>query len=185
MRRIINSTYVTLDGVITNPQRWPVLEDPGDERAAIQQELIEQCDAVLLGRDTYLAFAGVWQGREGDPYTDRINSMRKYVVSTTLRQATWNNSVLIGADAAAAIARLKDEPGRDIVTYGFGRLAGTLLEHGLLDEIRLWIHPFFLGNAPDAGLLVHHTAAARLQLAGSLPLENGTVIHTYVLEHGR
>ncbi|MFL4474731.1 dihydrofolate reductase family protein [Paeniglutamicibacter sp. MACA_103] len=183
MRRIINSTYVTLDGVITNPQHWPVLEDPRDEGAAIQQELIEKCDAVLLGRDTYLAFASVWQGQSGDPYTDRINALRKYVVSTTLREATWDNSVIIDSDVAAAITRFKDEPGRDIVTYGFGRLAGTLMEHGLLDEIRLWIHPFFLGNAPDAGLLVHHTSAALLQLAGSRTLDNGTVIHSYAVEH--
>ncbi|GAA3322317.1 dihydrofolate reductase family protein [Paeniglutamicibacter sulfureus] len=184
MRRIINSTYVSLDGVVTNPQHWPSLPDPGDEKATIQQELIEQCDAVLLGKDTYLGFAGVWQGHSGDAFTDRINTMQKYVVSTTLRETTWDNTAIIANDVAAGIARIKVQPGKDILTYGFGRLAGTLMENGLLDEIRLWIHPFFLGNAPEAGLLIHHTDAARLRLSGSRTMANGTVIHSYAVENG-
>ena len=184
MRRIINSTYVSLDGVVTNPQHWPSLPDPGDEKATIQQELIEQCDAVLLGKDTYLGFAEVWQGHSGDAFTDRINTMQKYVVSTTLRETTWDNTAIIANDVAAGIARIKVQPGKDILTYGFGRLAGTLMEHGLLDEIRLWIHPFFLGNAAEAGLLIHHTDAARLRLSGSRTMANGTVIHSYAVENG-
>lgn len=138
---------------------------------------------MLLGKDTYLGFAAVWQGHSNEPFTDRINALRKYVVSTTLQEATWDNTVIIGDDVADGIARIKSESGQDILTYGFGRLAGTLMEHGLLDEIRLWIHPFFLGATPDAGLLIHHTAAARLHLAGTRMMENGTVVHSYAVEH--
>ena len=185
MRRIINSTYVTLDGIISNPQDWPALEDPAGEGAAIQQALIDQCDALLLGKDTFLSFAGVWQGRSGDPYTDRINALPKHVVSASLAEASWENSSIIRDNVPGAVAALKAEPGLDILTYGFGQLARTLMDHGLLDEIRLWIHPFFIGQGPGYVFLHDQAPAARLRLTYSRALENGTVIHSYSVEpHG-
>jgi dihydrofolate reductase len=179
MRRIINSTYVTLEGIISNPQDWPALDDPGGERAGIQQELIDQCDAIMLGKDTYLSFAGVWQGRNGDPFTERINAVRKHVVSTTLTQASWKNSAIIGDDVPGAVAALKAEPGQDILTYGFGRLTRTLMDHGLLDELRLWIHSFFIGPGPGSVFLHDQAPAARLRLKDSRTMANGIVIHSY------
>ena len=179
MRRIINSTYVTLDGIISNPQDWPALEDPGGESAEIQQALIDQCDALLLGKATFLSFAGVWQGRSGDPFTDRINAMPKHVVSTTLTRASWENSTIIRDFVPGAVAALKAEPGQDILTYGFGRLARTLMDHGLLDEIRLWIHPLFIGPGPGSVFLHDQAPAARLRLKDSRTMANGIVIHSY------
>ena len=146
MRRIINSTYISLDGVIEGPHLWPSLGRPGDERAdQIQTELLLSCDAVLMGRRTYDGFAPVWQTRSGDPYSDRINTMPKYVVSTTLKDPEWNNTRVIDRDVAAEIERLKAAPGNDIVQYGFGAVSTLLMEHGLLDELRLWFHPLFVG----------------------------------------
>ena len=75
MRKIINSTYISLDGVIQNPQDWPALGASGEDGNAIQTELLFACDAVLMGRHTYDGFAAVWPARSGDPYSDRINSM--------------------------------------------------------------------------------------------------------------
>ena len=86
MRNIINSTYVTLDGVIEGPHMWPSLGRPSDERAGqIQTDLLLSCDALLMGRRTYDGFAPIWPTRSGDPYSDHINAMPKHVVSTTLK----------------------------------------------------------------------------------------------------
>jgi dihydrofolate reductase len=83
--------------------------------------------------------------RSGDPTSDRINSMTKSVVSSTLRAPKWNNTTMISGDPVAAIRRLKEQPGQDIVQYGFGQLSYALLKQGLLDEPRLWVHPLFVG----------------------------------------
>jgi dihydrofolate reductase len=121
MRKLINSTYVTLDGVVEGPQLWPSNGRAGDEQATrIQTDLLLSCDAVLMGRRTYDGFAPVWPTRSGDPMSDRINTMPKYVVSTTLRDPEWSNTHVIGGDVAAEVAALKEAPGRDIVQYGFG-----------------------------------------------------------------
>src|SRR5215213_6514193 len=97
MRRIINSTYISLDGVVEQPHEWPTIERPSDERGGqIQTSLVMACDAVLMGRRTYDGFAPVWQTRSGDPLSDRMNTMPKYVVSTTLRDPDWANTTVIG-----------------------------------------------------------------------------------------
>ena len=176
MRKIINSTYVSLDGVIENPQDWPSLGVEDDDAGAIQTELLLACDAVLMGRRTYDGFAPVWPARSGDPYSDRINAMPKYVVSSTLRNPGWNNTTVIEDDPVAAIRRLKEQPGKDIVQYGFGRLSYTLLDHGLIDELRLWVHPFFVRAG---GPLYLEGPPAGLDLIGARPLKSGIVILSY------
>ena len=96
MRKIINSTYISLDGVVEQPHEWPTIERPSDERGGqIQTSLLMACDAVLMGRRTYDGFAPVWQTRSGDPLSDRMNTMPKYVVSTTLRDPDWANTTVI------------------------------------------------------------------------------------------
>jgi dihydrofolate reductase len=180
MRRIINSTYVSLDGAVENPHHWPSLGggDPG-EGDAVQTELILACDALLMGRRTYDGFAPVWPTRSGDPASDRINAMPKYVVSNTLRDPEWNNTTVIDGDPVAAIEQLKREPGKDIVQYGFGRLTATMLEHGLLDELRLWVHPLFVGDAGREDLIAPHARAGVLELTDSRTLASGIAILTY------
>ncbi|HEX3788652.1 MAG TPA: dihydrofolate reductase family protein [Pseudonocardiaceae bacterium] len=182
MRRIINSTYITLDGVIQNPQDWPVSEVQDENSFTIQNDLLQSCDAVLMGRHTYDGFASVWSARSGDPYSDKINSMAKYVASTTLTAPEWNNTTVISDDLVAEIKRLKDEPGGDIVQYGFGEVSYTLLANGLLDELRLWVHPFFVGVAGGADLLFRPSQQARFDLVDTTTLKNGIAILSYQIK---
>lgn len=180
MRRIINSTYITLDGVIENPQDWPTGKHIDDGRGStIQRELLERCDALLLGRRTYEGFAPVWTTMSGDPYSDHINAMEKWVVSNTLANPTWNNSHIINGDVAAEIASRKHADGGDIVQYGIGPVTDLLVEHGLLDELRLWVHPFMLGTGQTSDLLFRAGRSGQLELAGTTTLSSGIVVLTY------
>jgi dihydrofolate reductase len=180
MRRIINSTYITLDGVIENPQDWPSGRHEDDGRGGeIQTELLLSCDAVLLGRRTYEGFVPVWTNMSGDPYSDHINAIEKWVVSTTLTDPTWNNSAVIRGDVAAEIASRKAQDGANIVQYGFGPVTDLLLSHGLLDELRLWVHPFMLGSGNPRDLLFRPERAGQFELADATPLASGNVILTY------
>lgn len=180
MRRIINSTYITLDGAIENPQDWPSGRHQDDGRGReIQTELLLGCDALLLGRRTYEGFLPVWTAMSGDPYSDHINTMEKWVVSSTLTDPSWNNSDVIAGDVAAEIARRKAQDGRDIVQYGFGPVTDLLLAHGLLDELRLWVHPFLLGAGSAEDRLFRAGRAGHFELIDATPLASGNVVLTY------
>jgi dihydrofolate reductase len=180
VRRIINSTYISLDGVIQNPQDWPHNGvEPDGTGLKVQTDLLFACDAVLMGGRTYPSFAAAWMARSGDPYSDRVNSMPKYIVSSTLRDPEWDNTTVISGDPITEIRHLKKQPGQDIVQYGFGQLSYALLEHGLLDELRLWVHPLFVGQATPANLLFRPSANAQFELTGTLALNTGTVVLSY------
>jgi len=182
MGRIINSTYISLDGVVEQPHEWPTIERPPDERGEeIQTSLLMECDAVLMGRRTYEGFAPVWQTRSGDPASDRINTMPKYVVSTTLRDSDWANTTVISHDVAGRIRELKHESDQAIVQYGFGAVSTLLMEHGLLDELRLWLHPLFVGRGTADDLLFPKAPATQFELTDSTMLKNGMAILTYRL----
>ena len=182
MGRIINSTYISLDGVVEQPHEWPTIERPPDERGGqIQTDLLLACDAVLMGRRTYEGFAPVWQTRSGDPASDRMNSMPKYVVSTTLKDPDWANTTVISHDVADQIRELKARPGQDIVQYGFGAVSTLLMAHGLLDELRLWFHPLFVGRGTTDDVLFAKAPATQFELTDSTILENGMAILTYRL----
>jgi dihydrofolate reductase len=179
-RKVINSTYISLDGAVEQPHLWPTIERPPDERGGqIQTDLLLACDAVLMGRRTYEGFAPVWQSRSGDPFSDRINTMPKYVVSTTLKDPDWANTTVISSDVAERIRDIKAEPGQDIVQYGFGRLSFALLEARLLDELVLWMHPFFVGRGGPEALLYRDTAVAMFELADVTSLASGLVVLSY------
>jgi dihydrofolate reductase len=178
MRKVINSTYVSIDGVIENPQNWPG-SDVDDGSYAIQRDLLFDCDTLIMGRRTYDTFAAVWPTRSGDDVSDRMNSMTKYVVSTTMDTANWTNTTVIGDDVPETMRRLKEQPGQNIVQYGFGRLSFTLLEHGLLDELRLWLHPYIIGKGGPGDLLYRDCPLQRLQLVDTKPLASGIVVLTY------
>jgi len=181
MRKLINSTFVTLDGVIEAPHLWPSLNRPSDERdGQIQTDLLLGCDAVLMGRRTYEGFAPVWPTRSGDPYSDHINAMHKLVVSTTLKDPAWHNTQVIDRDPVAAIARYKDSPGKDIVQYGFGSVSRLLVEHGLLDELHLWVYPLILGRGSPSDLLFGPSPAVKFDLADSTVMRNGIILVKYV-----
>jgi dihydrofolate reductase len=179
MRRIVNSTYISLDGVIEDPQDWPFSRSDDGTGGKIQTELLLASDILLMGRPTYEGFAAVWPGRTGDPYSDHINAMDKYVVSSTLPAPAWHNTRQISGDPVAEITRLKEQPGKDIVQYGFGRLARTLIEHRLLDELRLWVHPLFVGGGDAGDLLFRQSLPIELELRDSTALTSGIVVLTY------
>lgn len=153
MRKVIVSTFMTLDGVIENPS-WTA---PywNDEIAEFQSADFYASDVLLLGRATYESFKVAWPARAGsDPGADRFNSMPKYVASRTLKATEWN-ATLLGEDVPAEIARIKQLPGQNILKYGGGELLHTLLQHGLLDELHVLLYPVVVG------------AGARLVPAGS------------------
>ena len=180
MRQLINSAYITLDGVVENPHLWPPLSGGGsDEGDRIQTDLLQACDIVLMGRRTYDVFAPAWSARSGDPYSDRINVMRKVVASTTLTDPEWANTEVIAGDIAGRVRELKAEEGGNIVQYGFGDVSRLLLEAGLVDELQWWIHPQLVGPADTSELLSRPGTAAAFELADSQVLSNGIILATY------
>jgi len=172
MRKIINSAFVSLDGVTEDPRSWAIFDaDAGGEAAQALQAL----DGMLMGRRTYEYFADVMPSQTG-PYADAINAIRKYVFSSTLESADWNNSTIIREDVVTAVTELKQQDGRDLVMYGRGRLNQTLLEHSLVDEIRFSVHPVLVGGRAVGGGDGH---TLPLKLIGATPSPSGVVALTY------
>ena len=174
VRKVIESTLVSLDGVIGNPQAWaePYFNAEAGERA-LEQLLVT--DAMLMGKRTYEMFASMWPASTG-AYADRMNSIRKYVFSSTLQTAEWSNSTIISGDVPAAVGALKQQDGQDLVMYGHGPLGQALLEHQLLDELRLWVHPLLVGGGTT---LFREGANTTLKLVATERLQTGVIILTY------
>ncbi|MEO3855632.1 dihydrofolate reductase family protein [Acrocarpospora sp. B8E8] len=177
MRKIITSTYVTLDGFIDNPHLWS-FDYWSDEAAQYAHALLFASDILLMGRVTYEGFAAAWPGRAGaDDFADRINAMDKYVVTSTLDKADWNNTTIIPSDdLIAEVTRLKEQPGGDILIYGCGQLTDALRESGLLDEYRLWVHPVSVGAGQR---LFREGTKAAFTLANTETFASGLTILTY------
>jgi dihydrofolate reductase len=180
MRRIINSTYMSLDGVVQDPQNWTfAFRDDAAQKFAHDQ--LFSCDAMLMGRRTYEVFAGYWPSATdtvGD--ADRMNALPKYVVSDSLTQPQWNNTTVIGrAEFPGRVRELKEQPGQDIIQYGYGPVTGTLLREGLLDELRIWLHPIMVGGQGLDALLAGVGADATFRLAGHQAYDSGMVILSY------
>jgi dihydrofolate reductase len=179
MKKLINSTYITLDGAVEGPHLWPSLGASAQAASHdIQMELLNACDVILMGHHTYDIFASAWPTRSGD-MADRMNAMQKQVVSTTLRDPAWNNTKVIGTDAVEKIRALKKQPGKDIVQYGLGEVSFTLLEHGLLDVVRWWIQAIILGKKGPVCPLFVNSVPTQFDLVGSRVLSNGVVIVNY------
>ena len=174
MRKVIQSTLISLDGVVDDVSAWGrKYFDPAWWKSATQA--LEVCDALLLGRNTYEMLAE--RARTVDnAYTRQLDGVRKYVFSSTLTKADWNNSVLVRGDVAAEVAKLKREDGKDIMSYGHGPLGQTLLEHNLLDEIQFWIHPVLVGRGKVA---LRDNLRAELKLIESKTRANGVVVVSY------
>ena len=146
MRKIVVTEFLSLDGVMESPM-W-TFPYWNDEIAQFKAEETTDNDILLLGRVTYEGFAEAWPNRtdedEGAVY---FNNVRKYVVSTTLKEPlAWNNSVLLKGDAVEAITKLKQQDGENLVVHGSGRLIQTLMQHDLVDTYRLLIYPVVLGE---------------------------------------
>jgi dihydrofolate reductase len=187
MRKVVVTQFMTLDGVMEDPGGsegtahggWSFkFQDPEGTRFKLEETMA--FDAMLLGRVTYEGFAAAWPGRRDEAgFADKINSMKKYVVSSTLTEATWENSEIVdgGGDVPGAVAALKQQDGCDLLVAGSRRLVQALAAHDLVDEYRLMVHPIVLGNGKQLfdGIETPFT----LRLTDSQVLSTGSLILTY------
>ncbi len=176
MRRVVVSTYVTLDGVMEAPEKW-FLRFWNEEAAKYAHDQLFASDALLLGRATYQGFAAAWPSRTGDDFADRMNSLPKYVFSTTLGEAEWNNSTLLKENVAEEVSKLKQQSGQDILMYGSADLMHTLMQHGLIDEYRIWVTPVVVGSGKR--LFRDGSEATVLRLVETKTFSSGVVVLSY------
>jgi dihydrofolate reductase len=187
MSKVVVFTNLTLDGVMQAPGRPDEDSRGGFEHggwatpyAAMAQagDSMANVGALLLGRRTYEDFYSVWPKRKDDPISAMLDNMQKYVASRTLSEPlSWINSTLLKGDASETVARLKGEPGKDLVVMGSGDLAQSLMRSNLIDEYVLLIHPLVLGSGRR--LFTDGSPTATLRLAGTRTTTNGVVIVTY------
>lgn len=188
MGRIVATEFVSLDGVMEDPGGaegsahggWTFRFDRGAEGDRFKLDELQHAEAQLLGRVTYATFAEAWPERQ-DPmgFADRMNGMPKYVVSTTLRDedARWENTTVLRGDVVAEIAMLKERMQGDLLVAGSASLVQTLLEHRLLDELRLMVFPIILGSGRR--LFGEVSEPPTLVLDGVVTVGEGIVILTY------
>lgn len=181
MRKIIVSEFVSADGVMEAPDTWQ-FPFQTEEIGAITERQIADTDAFLLGRVTYEIFAGFWPTQTHNEFgvADKLNSAPKYVVSTTLQKAGWNNSTQIKSNVIEEIRKLKQQPGGSIGVSGSATLVHSLLEAGLVDEIQMLVHPIVLGKGIRLFVDGYHSP---LKLADSKTFSNGVVFLSYQIEH--
>ena len=192
MGRLVVTEFMSLDGVIEDPGGaedfryggWSFEVDRGDEGDRFKLEEAIHSQALLLGRVTYAGFAAAWPSREGE-FADKFNSMPKYVVSSTLKDPAWSNSTVIDGDVPQEVARLRDEVDGDVVVHGSAQLVQTLVDHDLVDELRLMVFPVVLGTGKR---LFGETAdKKRLRLVHSRMVGEGVGILIYqpASKHGK
>ena len=176
MRKIIVTEFMTLDGVVGYPHHWS-FPYWNDEIAKFKYNETFSSGGLLLGRVTYEEFAAAWPGRTDETgFADRFNNMPKYVVSTTLDKAEWNNSHLIKSNVTEEITKLKAMAGQDLVVHGSVTLVNTLLQANLVDQYNLLVYPLVLGK----GLrLFSEGSNANLQLVDAKAFGTGVIAQIY------
>jgi len=177
MRKIVAGLFVSLDGVFEAPDQWHFPYFDEEMGQAVQAQM-EQGDAMLLGRKTYQEFAGFWPNQGSDvELADFMNGIPKYVVSNSLSTLDWQNSTLINGDVAAALTALKSRPGKNLNITGSGTLVRSLLREGLLDELRLLVHPIVVQKGKR--LFEGEGDRVPLTLADSKTFGSGVLYLTY------
>jgi dihydrofolate reductase len=184
MARIVVTEFVSLDGVVEDPGGaedfkhggWAFAFSRGEEGDRFKLDETMGSDALLLGRRTYEGFAEAWPSREGE-FADRFNGMPKYVVSSTLRDPEWTNTTVLGGDLVEEVRRLRDAPGGDIVVHGSISLVQALVEHDLVDELRLMVFPVVLGAGKR--LFGETSDTKPLRLTRSQVVGDGVAIMVY------
>ena len=178
MRKLTASFFISLDGVVEAPQNWhfPYFDD---EMGAVVGEAIAASDTFLLGRRTYEEWSAFWPHQDPavNPMAAAMNETPKVVVSTTLDQVDWQNSTLLEGDLAEAVTALKAQPGENIGMSGSATLVRSLLEKGLVDELRLLVHPLVVGSGSK--LFENGTTSVSLELVDSRTFSTGVVDLTY------
>jgi dihydrofolate reductase len=184
MGRIVVTEFVSLDGVMEDPGGsedfkyggWSFEFSRGEEGDKFKLDEAFESDALLLGRKTYEGFADAWPSRDGE-FADKFNNMPKYVVSSTLSDPEWNNSTVLKGDLAEEVAKLKDAHDGDVVVHGSAQLAQSLLDEGLVDELRLMVFPVVLGSGKR--LFGATSDKKTLKLADSKTVGDGVAILIY------
>lgn len=178
MRKIIASEFITLDGVFEDPGGggWHFRYFSDELKRYKLNELMES-EAQLLGRITYEGFAAAWPGVEDEEgFAEKMNTMPKYVVSSTLSEPTWDNTTVLEGDAATAVRELKSGEGGPLLIGGSGQLVRTLIANGLIDELRLIVHPIVVG---EGGRLFDGSSEVPLGLLAAEPIDSGIVNLVY------
>jgi dihydrofolate reductase len=174
MRKIIVTQFITLDGVVANPHEWS-FPYWTDEIGKFKHDELFASGAQLLGRVTYEAFAEHWPGQT-DEYGNRLNSLPKYVVSSSLKKAEWSNSTILGNNPVSELVKLKEQPGQDILVHGSVTLVQFLLKNKLADQFNLLVFPLVLGK----GLrLFSDKDKASLKLIELQAYSSGVVLLSY------
>jgi dihydrofolate reductase len=184
MARIVITEFVSLDGVMEDPGGaedyryggWTFQIDRGEGGGKFKVDEAMDTEALLLGRVTYEGFAAAWPSRDGE-FADRFNSMPKYVVSSTLEKAEWNNTTVLRGDVVEEVSKLRQAPGGDIVVHGSAQLAQTLIDHDLVDELRLMVFPVVLGAGKR--LFGDTSDKKRLRLTDTKVVGDGVAILIY------
>jgi dihydrofolate reductase len=184
MGKIIATEFISLDGVVEAPgggeefeyAGWSFEINRGDEGNKFKIDETFESEALLLGRKTYEGFAASWPSREGD-FADKFNRMPKYVVSSTLGKADWSNTMVLRGDLAQEIGRVRERHSGPVVVHGSPTLVQGLLEHDLLDELRLMVYPVVLGKGKR--LFGSTTTKKRLRLQSSTLVGDGVEIVIY------
>ena len=176
MRKVIVTEFITLDGVVEAPEKWS-FPFWNDEIAKFKHDELFASDALLLGRVTYQGFAAAWPSRTDETgFADRMNSLPKFVVSTTLDKVEWNNSRLIKENVAEEVSKLKQQPGQNLLIYGSGALVHTLMQHNLIDEYWLLVYPVVLGSGKR---LFKDGSNTTLKLVETKTFSSGVVLLCY------
>jgi dihydrofolate reductase len=186
MGKIVVTEFVSLDGVMEDPGGsedyrhgdWTFEIDRGDEGNKFKLDEVFEAEAQLLGRVTYEGFAAAWPTREDEAgFAERMNAMPKYVVSSTLQEASWNNTTILRGDLADEVAKLHREIDGVILVAGSAQLAQALIEHDLVDELRLMVFPVLLGEGKR--LFGGVSEKKSLRLAESRTVGAGVALLTY------
>jgi dihydrofolate reductase len=177
-RRIIVQTEMSLDGIEDSPELWESLFDyHNDATDRYFRDQLFRSDALLMGRETYESWAEIWPTRAGsDDIADRMNSLPKYVASRTLASPLTWNAELLTSDVADQVAKIKQEAGNDLLQYGVGELTETMLEAGLVDELRFLVFPFVLGSGQRVYDRIGHR---KLRFLGTKQFDTGVVAMHY------
>ena len=176
MRKVVSGLFISLDGVVEAPHKWQFDLFDDDMMAAMGAHIAAE-DTILLGRVTYQDWAPYWPTSTDEPYASHINNTPKIVFSTTLDKVEWQNSTLVNANLAQEIARLKQQPGKNIGVAGSPTLVYFLLQNDLLDELTLMVHPVVAGSGKR--LFKEGGDLKRMQLVASKTTGTGVSILTY------
>ena len=181
MRKIMVEVEVSVDGAMggDNADFWQqVFSYHSPDVVAYLNTLLFTPDALLLGKRTYESFATVWPTRQGED-AERINNMPKYVASRTLNEPLTWKATLIKGDVVDALKKLKQESGKGLLQYGVGELTHAMLQHGLVDEVRILVYPFTFGEGPR---IFEHMGIHPMKLLDTQTFHSGAVAHRYQLQ---